>query len=84
MRNILTYNIFIQIFDIVNLNKILLKLIKNKLKDFLTVYNNPELVKNIFISIDGTPNMPKIMEQKKRRHIQHVIGEIKNKIKDKY
>ncbi len=80
----LTVNMFIQIFDIVNINKILIILIKNKLKDFLTIYNNPELVKNIYISIDGMPNMPKIMEQKKRRHIQHVIGEIKNKIKDKY
>jgi 5'-3' exonuclease len=30
------------------------------------------------------PNMPKIMEQKKRRHIQHVISEIKQKIKNKY
>ena len=82
--NKLTMNIFVQIFDIVNLNKILIKLIKDKLKEFLTVYSNPELIQHVFISIDGMPNMPKIMEKKKRRHMQYVLGEIKSKITNKY
>ncbi len=75
---------FKEFFSSDNLVKILIKKIKNKITEILTSYNLPENVKDIFISIDGTPTMPKIVEQKKRRYIQYVIGEIKKRIMTRY
>ena len=75
---------FKEIFTPLNVNILLLKLIKNKIIEILTIYNNPEIVENVFISIDGTPNMPKIMEQKKRRYNQYIIDQVKKNIMGKY
>jgi hypothetical protein len=75
---------FKEIFNSSNINKILLKLIKNKIIEVLTIYNNPDIVENVYISIDGTPNMPKIMEQKKRRYNQYIIEQLEKRIMDKY
>jgi 5'-3' exonuclease len=80
----LNLELFKEIFTSSNINTILIKLIKNKVIEVLSIYNDPQIVENIFISIDGTPNMPKIMEQKKRRYNQYIIDELKNNIKEKY
>jgi hypothetical protein len=84
LEGFLVLDKFKEIFTGDNLIKILISQIKNKLIEILTSYNLPENVKNIFISIDGTPTMPKIVEQKKRRYIQYVIGEIKKRIIKRY
>jgi 5'-3' exonuclease len=72
------------IFNSDNIIKILVKQIKRKIIEILTSYNNKDCVKNVFISIDGTPSMPKIIEQKKRRHMNYIIEEIKKRISLKY
>ena len=84
--NLETINLdrFKEIFNSENIFSILMKQIKNKLIEILTVYNKAELIKNVFIGIDGTPNMPKIVEQKKRRYIQYVIGEMKKRIMNRF
>jgi 5'-3' exonuclease len=77
-------NKFKETFNSENIIKILMIKIKNKIKEILFSYNEPNIIKNIYIAIDGTPNMPKIMEQKKRRYIQYIIGEVKKRIMQKY
>lgn len=77
-------NKFKEVFNSENIIKILMIKIKNKIKEILISYNDPNIIKNVYISIDGTPNMPKIMEQKKRRYIQFIIGEVKKRIMQKY
>jgi 5'-3' exonuclease len=75
---------FKECFKSDNLMNILIKQIKNKIIEILTLYNISENIKYIFISIDGTPTMPKIIEQRKRRYINYVIEKIKRKIYEKY
>lgn len=43
-----------------------------------------ENLKEIYISIDGTPTMSKIVEQKKRRHMNYIIGCFKEQIYEKF
>jgi len=43
-----------------------------------------EDLKDIFISIDGTPTMSKIVEQKKRRHMNYIISYFKEQIYEKF
>lgn len=80
----LDINSFKLIFNSENLMKILIKQIKQRIIEILTLYNDPSKVKNVFMSIDGTPTMPKIIEQKKRRYMNYIIEEIKKRISTKY
>jgi hypothetical protein len=80
----LTVDSFKEIFNSENLMKILVKQIKGKIIEILTSYNDKDCVKNVFISIDGTPSMPKIIEQKKRRYMNYIIEEIKKRISLKH
>lgn len=43
-----------------------------------------DTLKNIYISIDGMPNMAKIIEQKRRRTMTYIISNLKKKVYDKY
>lgn len=43
-----------------------------------------ENIKTIYISFDGTPNMSKIVEKKRRRHIKYLVNILKNTIYEKY
>jgi len=84
INNIENLEQFKSLFNSENLMKILIKQIRGRIIEILTLYNDPFFVKNIFISIDGTPTMPKIIEQKKRRYMNYVIDEIKKRISLKY
>ena len=44
----------------------------------------PDNLKELYISIDGTPTMSKIVEQKKRRHMNYIISTFKEEIYEKY
>lgn len=51
------------------------------------IYNNiidSHNIEYIYISIDGIPNMAKIVEQKRRRYMGYIIGESKKYITEKY
>lgn len=45
---------------------------------------NPDKLKYLFIAIDGTPTMSKIIEQKRRRYMGAVMAGIKQKIFEKH
>lgn len=72
------------IFNSENITIILIKQIKKKVIEILKSYNDPSLIHNVRISIDGIPTMPKIIEQKRRRYMNYIIDELKKKICLKY
>ena len=63
---------------------ITIKKIENFINMLCTDIINPNKLEKIFISIDGTPNMGKIWEQKKRRYSGAIIGKLQNIIYGKY
>ena len=54
--------------------------IKNTIKHISSVLTEPEKIKTIFIAIDGTPQMGKIIEQKKRRYMGYLLSKFKKNI----
>lgn len=54
--------------------------IKNYIFHISTKLVNTESVKQIFLALDGTPQMSKIVEQKKRKYNGYVISKLKEKI----
>lgn len=63
-----------KINDIIKIN--IFKYIKNLCVNLI----NSESLNNIYISMDGTPTMSKIVEQRKRRYMNYVISNLKNQI----
>jgi hypothetical protein len=63
-----------KINDIIKIN--IFKYIKNLCINLI----NSDSLNNIYISIDGTPTMSKIVEQRKRRYMNYVISNLKNQI----
>jgi 5'-3' exonuclease len=56
------------------------KYIQNLCRDLL--YS--DTLQKLYISIDGTPTMSKIVEQKKRRYMNYIVSKLKKNIYDKY
>jgi 5'-3' exonuclease len=54
--------------------------IKNTIIHISSVLTEPEQIKTIFIAIDGTPQMGKIIEQKKRRYMGYLLSKFKKNI----
>ena len=68
---------------------VLLDIISNSIGINVEYFNNLDidnsiLLEELMISVDGVPQMTKIVEQKKRRHINHIISNIKIQIANKY
>lgn len=78
---------YTQLVDYLTLDK-LNEIVLNKVKEFvfnmLQNFVNPNKLKYLYIAVDGVPNKCKMIEQKKRRFMAAVVGELKNKIFLKY
>jgi 5'-3' exonuclease len=69
-------------------NEIVTESLKQRILNYInmivTELNNKKLIEQIFISIDGTPNMAKIVEQKSRRYVGQIVTKLKKDIYEKY
>jgi 5'-3' exonuclease len=63
-----------------NINEIMKKNIYNYIKNLCKNLINSDTLKEIYISIDGTPTMSKIVEQKKRRYMNYLLSNLKKQI----
>ena len=61
-----------------------IEFIKQYIVKLLDRYIDPIYLKKIFISIDGIPNMAKIIEQKQRKYMAYVRNGLIKKIFDQY
>jgi len=78
---------YTELTDYLTVNK-LDEIIFDKVEEFvlnmLQNFVNPDKLKYLFIAVDGVPNKCKMIEQKKRRFMAAVVGELKDKIFEKY
>jgi 5'-3' exonuclease len=58
--------------------------VKNYIRYIMTNLVTGDTVRRIFISIDGVPNMAKIVEQKKRRILSSINAGLKKKIEEQF
>lgn len=61
-----------------------IQFVKEHIVKLLSTYIRSDYLKKIFISIDGVPNMAKIIEQKQRKYMAYVRGALIKKIFNKY
>jgi 5'-3' exonuclease len=61
-----------------------IEFVKEHISTLLTTYTDPEHLKRLFISVDGIPNMAKIVEQKQRKYMTYVRNTLVKKIFKKY
>jgi len=66
------------------INKIILKEIRKYVFMMLNTFINCDKLELLYIAMDGVPSKSKILEQKKRRYMGAIMGEIKKKIYDKH
>ena len=64
-------------------DRIILHLIVEEIDYLLNELIDSDELKTLYISLDGIPNFAKIIEQKRRRYNNYIIGEIKKKIMKK-
>lgn len=79
-----TLNDFNNIYTEEKLDQIFINMIIADIQQIVTNYINPNKIKKIYISMDGIPNMAKIVVQRKRRYTNYVISELKNYIYKTY
>lgn len=75
---------FISTYDEMKIDEYFVEMTIMDVKRILSEHINHGNIKRIFISIDGIPNMAKIVEQRKRRYMSYVLAELKNYIYEKH
>lgn len=68
----------------VEMNIKIINLVKKQLEKMLVTFTNETIIKKIFLAFDGVPLMGKVVEQKHRRYMGYVTGELHKKIYNKY
>lgn len=66
------------------INELVLEKIDEYLINIITNYVEPEKLQLLFIAVDGVPSKSKMVEQKGRRYMGGIMGQIKKKIFEKY
>ena len=66
------------------IEKFAIQLVQEYLMTLLKTFISPDSLRKIFISVDGIPNMAKIIEQKQRKYMMYVRNALVKKIFDKY
>jgi hypothetical protein len=82
--HIKTVNDFDEYFTEHRINNIVIQETKIYIKNITSYILDPLHINYIYISFDGTPNMGKIVEQKKRKYMNTIISEMKATLLDKY
>lgn len=73
-----------QFFNQVKMDQCVIDQIKEQVIYISTQLVTQNKLKTIFVSLDGVPNMGKIIEQKKRRYNGYILTRLKKKIYQKY
>lgn len=60
--------------------ELIISFTKQYVYNLINTYADPLTLRTIYIAIDGTPNMGKVIEQKHRKYMGHVIGGLAKKI----
>lgn len=79
-----TIETYISYFTPEIIDRYTIEYVKEHIMRLLSTYIKSDHLKKIFISIDGIPNMAKIIEQKQRKYMIYVRNSLVKKIFDKY
>jgi 5'-3' exonuclease len=75
---------FNQLFPPEKVSELVLEKIDEYLVNVISNYVDPEKLKLLYIAVDGVPSKSKMIEQKSRRYMGGIMGQIKKKIYTKY
>ena len=64
----------------IDIDKLVLREVIKTFKNILSNLVDPELIKTLYIGVDGVPGKGKIIEQKKRRYLGTMVGIFKQQI----